>query len=227
MDYIAHYEKLIERAKNRILDIETETHHIIPKCMGGSDNKSNLVELTPEEHYVAHQLLIKIYPDNQRLIHAAIMMTVSSGRHGRSKNKLYGWLRRKHSELIKTTQSGKGNSQFGTIWICNVELNISKKIKANDLPLYSNNGWMRGRNLKKKKCESCGREFVIHNLSIKSCSKECEHNIRSSAAGHWLRRGVLCGDIEFESLSKAAQYFKIDIETVRYRIGIGKYRYIN
>ena len=27
--------------------------------MGGTDDEENLVELTPEEHYVAHQLLVK------------------------------------------------------------------------------------------------------------------------------------------------------------------------
>lgn len=32
-------------------------HHIIPKYMGGSDNPSNLIELTPEEHAEAHRKL--------------------------------------------------------------------------------------------------------------------------------------------------------------------------
>jgi hypothetical protein len=31
--------------------------------MDGSDLVSNLVYLTPEEHYVAHQLLVKMYPE--------------------------------------------------------------------------------------------------------------------------------------------------------------------
>ena len=32
-------------------------HHIIPKHMGGSDDSSNLIELTVEEHAEAHRLL--------------------------------------------------------------------------------------------------------------------------------------------------------------------------
>jgi hypothetical protein len=32
-------------------------HHIIPKHMGGSDDPSNLIELTPGEHAEAHRLL--------------------------------------------------------------------------------------------------------------------------------------------------------------------------
>ena len=37
-----------------------EKHHIIPRCIGGSDKKENLVWLTAREHYIAHWLLTKI-----------------------------------------------------------------------------------------------------------------------------------------------------------------------
>jgi hypothetical protein len=36
-------------------------HHIIPKHMGGSDDQSNLVELTVEEHAEAHRKLYEQY----------------------------------------------------------------------------------------------------------------------------------------------------------------------
>ncbi len=93
MNYKKHYELLIYRAKNRLLEGYSENHHIIPKCIGGTNKKENLVKLTPEEHYVAHQLLIKIYPNESKLIYAAKMMTVGNMRN----NKLYGWLRKKFS----------------------------------------------------------------------------------------------------------------------------------
>ena len=48
MNYHNHYYTLIERAKSRILEGYVEKHHIIPKCMGGLDELSNLVALTPE-----------------------------------------------------------------------------------------------------------------------------------------------------------------------------------
>ena len=62
--------------------------------MGGSNKKENLVYLTAEEHYVAHQLLVKMYPDNKRLVYAANMMCTNSPT-GQRNNKLYGWLRTK------------------------------------------------------------------------------------------------------------------------------------
>ena len=35
----------------------THTHHIIPKHMGGTDDKKNLIELTPKQHALAHKKL--------------------------------------------------------------------------------------------------------------------------------------------------------------------------
>jgi hypothetical protein len=94
MDYFKHYNLLVNRAKNRILESYIETHHVVPVCMGGSNSPNNLVDLTPEEHYVAHQLLVKMYPKNLKLLHAANMMTVSSKKQNRN-NKRYGWLKKK------------------------------------------------------------------------------------------------------------------------------------
>lgn len=137
MNYSKHYDLLINRAKCRIIESYTESHHIIPKCMGGPDDRSNLVELTPEEHYLAHQLLIKIYPNNKGLIKAANMMAV-----GRTTNKLYGWLRRKLSIAMSESQSGVNNSQHGTRWIHNKKLKTSKKIKK-EIPTPFD--WIDGR----------------------------------------------------------------------------------
>ena len=35
----------------------THTHHIIPKHMGGTDDPSNLIELTVRQHALAHKKL--------------------------------------------------------------------------------------------------------------------------------------------------------------------------
>jgi hypothetical protein len=102
MNYQKHYDALIERAKNRLLEGYCERHHIIPLCIGGTDDSENLVTLTPEEHYVAHQLLVKIYPENDKLIYAAWMMSTASPiNEVRSKNKLYGWIKKKNIDLRK------------------------------------------------------------------------------------------------------------------------------
>jgi hypothetical protein len=104
VNYQKHYDNLINRAKQRPVVLYTEKHHIVPRCMGGTDCKENLVDLTPEEHFVAHQLLVKLFPNNQKLIYAAALMT--RGHNGRrANNKLFGWIRKQfaltHSKAMK------------------------------------------------------------------------------------------------------------------------------
>lgn len=106
MNYQRHYTLLIQRATNRILDGYYEKHHIIPKCIGGNNSRENIVKLTPEEHYIAHQLLIKIYPKNHSLKKAAWMMCVKSGNQKRN-NKAYGWIKRNARPI------GNSNGMFG------------------------------------------------------------------------------------------------------------------
>jgi hypothetical protein len=165
MNYQKIYDDLIQSARERCVDGYYESHHIIPRCMGGNDDRSNLVNLTPEEHYVAHQLLVKIYPKNPRLLRAAIMMNA-----GRKSNKLYGWLKRKYSELRSIEQMGTNNSQYGTKWIHNTEINEEKKIRGK-VP----KGWKEGR-LKKEKtmeCVYCKNIFKPKFLEI-FCSSDCK-----------------------------------------------------
>jgi hypothetical protein len=54
------------KAKNRNKpDGYTERHHILPRSMNGSDDPSNLVDLTAREHFVAHMMWAKVYGGNQ------------------------------------------------------------------------------------------------------------------------------------------------------------------
>lgn len=173
MDYKKIYNSIIDRGRTRIFEGYTESHHIIPRCIGGSDDLDNLVNLTPEEHYIAHQLLVKMYPDNHKLAKAATMMTVN-----RPTNKIYGWLRRRHAIAMSDSQSGKGNSQYGTRWIHNNTIKESTKINNND-PLPE--GWVEGRKFNwnvTAKCEHCGNEFEPVGLE-KFCSTKCKTYYRS------------------------------------------------
>ncbi len=135
MDYQKIYNSLVERARTRIINEFTETHHVVPRCLGGSNEKTNLVELTPEEHYVAHQLLVKLNPSNHALAKAAAMMIPN-----RPSNKMYGWVRRRFAIAKSIEQSGKGNSQFGSRWAHNPLTKENKKIRG---PLQE--GWEYGK----------------------------------------------------------------------------------
>ena len=62
--YTALYYKIIASAQERnhikILNDGYQTHHIIPRCFGGTNDITNLVVLTYKEHRVCHRLLINM-----------------------------------------------------------------------------------------------------------------------------------------------------------------------
>ena len=57
--YKVWHDNIIANGKNRILSGYKEKHHILPRCLGGKNNKENLVELTAREHFIVHMLLCK------------------------------------------------------------------------------------------------------------------------------------------------------------------------
>jgi hypothetical protein len=75
MDYQKIYNDLIEsRQKNQKNKDYCENHHIVPRCLGGLDDNTNMVKLTYREHYVAHWLLAKIYPKEKKIQYAFLCM---------------------------------------------------------------------------------------------------------------------------------------------------------
>lgn len=75
MNYSKIYDDLVAKCivrglDKKVLDGYFEKHHIIPKCLGGSDKNSNFVLFTPREHVIAHRLLWKANPNNYSLMWA-------------------------------------------------------------------------------------------------------------------------------------------------------------
>jgi hypothetical protein len=102
MNYQRHYDQLMQKAKDRVIIGYVEKHHIIPKSLGGSNAKSNIVSLTGREHFVAHMLLAKIH--GKGLWQAAIMMkNKSKVQTGRNVNgRLYEIARREWAIYAST-----------------------------------------------------------------------------------------------------------------------------
>ena len=207
MNYSKHYDALIERGKIRNLCEYYETHHIVPRCLGGNDDETNLVRLTPEEHYVAHQLLCKIHKNNPKLLAAAMMMCAN-----RKGNKVYGWLRRRHSQAMSELQTGENNSQFGKKWIYSDTQKRSVRIsKEEDVP----DGWFEGRKFtfdkEKLKCKFCNKEFEQKVLEI-FCSNDCKVLSKKSDAQKIIDENldVIIGDFaNTKSITKTLMNFGI------------------
>ena len=67
------YLAIVQRAEERTPEGYVERHHIVPKCMGGSNDATNIVALTAREHFICHLLLIRMSPAEYRakLVYAA------------------------------------------------------------------------------------------------------------------------------------------------------------
>lgn len=66
MNYQRIYKAFIADRRSReeitcLIQPYTERHHILPRSLGGGDEPSNLIRLTPEDHFFAHLLLAKIH----------------------------------------------------------------------------------------------------------------------------------------------------------------------
>jgi hypothetical protein len=128
MNYKKIYDSIIDRAKNRQITGYVERHHIIPRCMGGDDTAVNLVNLTAREHFIAHLLLVRIYPGNYKLIYAVNMMCLQFTEE-RCNNRRYEWIRKRLSDASSKMNSGINNPFYGKTHSLETRLKISEKAK--------------------------------------------------------------------------------------------------
>lgn len=195
MDYLNHYEELINKAKSRNLNktnshYYVEKHHIIPKCIGGHNRKWNVVYLTAKEHFIAHLLLYREFPDDRGLfLGFHIMAHAKNEDHERIRinSKHFEGLKEKMkfiNSLYKNTykmsesskrrmseaKKGKNNPNFGK---SKEQLNTfggqkhseeAKKKMGIKINLFDNNGNLIEKFNKQKELElyfNCSRKTVI------------------------------------------------------------------
>lgn len=115
MNYLNIYHRLVKNRQENLLSTSEygENHHIIPVCMGGSNEDVNIVRLTAKEHYVAHHLLWRQYKTS-KLAHAWFCMMRQSDNQNRtfSANQ-YEKCRLAHVDAMKETMVGEGNHFYG------------------------------------------------------------------------------------------------------------------
>ena len=65
-----------------------ERHHIVPKCIGGTNDEDNLIDLFAREHFEAHRLLALENPDVQGLVYAWWAMSIQTNQHTEERYRL-------------------------------------------------------------------------------------------------------------------------------------------
>ena len=166
MDYIKIYNNIIEKAKNRQLEGYVEKHHIIPKCLGGNNEKENLVRLTAREHFLCHLLLCEIYPNESKLKYALFLMAIGKNKKlikYKINNRLYERLK---IEYIKISKGKLEPKNFG---------NKIKSLERNKKIGDANRGKPKPKGFKEKisklyKGKIRNKEFIKKLIKNKSKS---------------------------------------------------------
>lgn len=111
--YTRIYFSIIENARLRVLpkDQYKETHHIIPRSMGGDDSSDNLVDLTAREHFICHKLLVRMTKGESKG-KMAFALVLMSGKRG---SKIYDSTKKLLAERVSQLHSGKSPITNGTI----------------------------------------------------------------------------------------------------------------
>jgi len=159
--YTKWYLNIIQNATINQRNKPYETHHILPRCMGGNNDLSNLIRLTPREHLICHILLTKMVPtgttESYKLHKAIMSMNRQSESQSRILNtKLIANAKIRYLQQHSKNMSGKGNPMFGMIWISNPEKQVCLRIQKSELSKFLDDGYIQKRILnfdlyKKKK----------------------------------------------------------------------------
>jgi hypothetical protein len=132
MNYKTIYDDLIKSRSNQALLKEEyyESHHIIPRCMGGTDDPRNLIKLTAREHFLAHYLLTKIYPQQNKLFYALLCMIRDPHNNRRYTSKAHEIAKKQFSKMQSVRQT-----ENNMMWTESAKKKISEKMKGDNNPM--------------------------------------------------------------------------------------------
>lgn len=141
INYKRIHDEIINNAINRgvVIGQYKEDHHIVPKSMGGSDCKSNIVQLTAREHFIVHWLLKNIHK-NKPMTYAFFSMTkMGNSSQDRYTSHSFKYARKNMAKMMSQRVGdkhplygirGENNPNFGSKRSEENKINMSKAAKG-------------------------------------------------------------------------------------------------
>lgn len=215
MDYLKIYNKLIDNRKELKRDKKTklyETHHILPVSLGGSNEKNNLVLLTPKEHFIAHLLLYKIHSGKNKAKMAYALLRMCSNNKNQNRRFTSRQYEFAKNAIRKTCIKENHHSYKKELWSDEEKTIISQRQTGENNSMYGKNPWNKGKKgkshseeTKLKMSESHkGKEFseeTRKKLSAAHIGKKLSDQTKEK-----LRQANLGKKLSKESIEKTASF---------------------
>lgn len=188
MNYQRIYDQLVEKRQTDLWESLGENHHIIPTCLGGLNDVSNLVKFSYREHFIAHQLLVKIHPENRKLINAANMMMYCNGHKFNARR--HSWVKERWKAAVPKKQRPEVGRKISAAMKGKVQTleHRQKNSAANSGP----NNAMFGKTHSNEARAKISNAHKGRKLSVEICAKmsaarkgipkTTEHNAKNAAA---------------------------------------------
>jgi hypothetical protein len=213
MNYKKIYNNLVDKQRLgyrcKKNGVYYEAHHIIPRCFGGDGdgrniNHSNIVLLTPKEHYIAHLLLTAIYPKSKAMLKAFWCMC-QTGKKERYKvsARIFQRIR---LEYIKSVQGENG-------------IFYGKKHTSESIIKISNASKGRKGNLGNKHTIESKQKMSKSRKDKIFISDETKQKISKATSGekHYNAKLIICTKTSsiFGSGKELSEFLNIPFSTIR------------
>ena len=139
--YETWYAAITNSGQYRHIDSYTESHHIIPRSLGGNDDPTNITKLTAREHFICHWLLTKIHREGEahwKMLNAIRIMRAENAKQTRYSNKItarvYNNLKEEYSKLQSEKMMGENNPMYGRPVSEEVRKGRSERATGNNNP---------------------------------------------------------------------------------------------
>ena len=234
MDYLKVYHRIVERARSQDRSkkgsIYYESHHIVPKCIGGSNKKSNLVLLTAKEHYICHALLFKANPESRKLAHAFYLMcnfSEEGERYYRISSRLYEEVKIVYANY----RSVKQKEDINKYWTEERKQERAIKYSGKGNPNYGKIGGMAGKRHTKESIEKFSSKTRGRKKTPEHVAKVVEGKRKSGAykkLSERLKKPIqdIRSGIIYLSRSEAALLLNCNLSTIDEKRKKGIFKYI-
>lgn len=139
--YETWYAAITKRGQSRHTDSYTESHHIIPRSLGGNDDPTNITKLTAREHFICHWLLTKIHREGEahwKMLNAIRIMRAENKNQQRYSNRItarvYNNLKEEYSVLQSEKMMGENNPMYGRPVSDSVRQGRSERVSGDNNP---------------------------------------------------------------------------------------------